>query len=163
DFHFSLAPNGREDLPKVAQFLEIDTDDKLRPREELRKYLRSAMRERFPGELAAMPEAARLDQLIAEVGRQRREADLPEPYRILPNLPLSVYISTNHDNLLEAALAAEETDPLARSIRARYPLPREGVTSPDPLQPRRDPQRVLRRWKEGVDWPESVYQRESDY
>jgi hypothetical protein len=164
ELRFPLSPHGQEDLPQVAHFLEVDQKNEELPRLKLRDYLRRDLLARYGRQLPPEMRQATLEDLITEIGRRRREGNVTDPFRVLANLPLSVYLSTNGDNLLYEALRAEETDPVAVALRKRYEIeaqeqPAQGPTS------RRDPQLVLRRWKDDdeVDWPESVYASEPDY
>src|SRR3989442_10680508 len=75
---------------------------------------------------------------MTEVGRHRRKRDEAEPHRVLANLPLPIYITTNPVNLLAEALSVAGDPP-------------------------KDPQVVLCRWKDEADWPPSIYDREPDY
>jgi hypothetical protein len=133
--NFPMAPYEREDLPQVTQFMEVTQGDSEFPRVALRRHLEQEMEERYANQLPAALAGASLDDLIREVGRQRREQDPTEPYRVLANLPLPIYITTNPDDLLAEALRAEG----------------------------KDPQVVLCRWKTDVDWPLSIYDREPTF
>jgi len=123
-YHFPLAPNAREDLPQVAQFLAIDQSVSL-PVTELRDHLIDALHERLL-ELAdrddePVPDRFRkisrfhrtgglLDELITEVWR-RLHADVADPFVVLAQLPLPLYVTTQPASLLAVALEAEGKRP----------------------------------------------------
>ncbi len=104
-YHFPMAPHDREDLPQVAQYLAIN-QDYIFPRDELIEYLRQEMLARYGPELPADLHQAELNALITAVGTLHRERNPVDPYRILADLPLPIYITTDASNLLETALAA---------------------------------------------------------
>jgi hypothetical protein len=76
-----------------------------------------------------------LDQLINLVGASRRLRDPQEPGKILAQLPLPIYITTNLDNLIGGAL----------------------------VEAGKDPQILLCPWNEYVEQAESIFDREPDY
>jgi hypothetical protein len=135
-YDYPMEAHGRESLPQVAQFLTVNQYDRA-PYDELANYLKQAIRSRYDTSLP--PElhqrSARLDDLILAVGAQRRKADPEDPYRALAELSLPLYITTNYDNLLAAALQ----------------------------EAGKDPQVVLCPWNEQVERLPSVYDREPDY
>ncbi len=135
-YHYPMAPHERESLPQVAQYLAINQDRGF-PFDELEEYLRREIRARYGSDL---PEDLRqgqvqIDQLIQEVGARRRERDPLEPHKVLAQLSLPIYITTNMDNLLVAALKDEK----------------------------KDPQVVLCPWNEYVEQAETIYDSEPDY
>jgi hypothetical protein len=73
------------DLARVAQFLAVDQDDAMYPKERLSKELAS-----LPGPDLSAP---------------------GEPHAVLAALPLPIYITTNYDSSMFDALAAAGKDP----------------------------------------------------
>jgi len=136
-YRFPLAAHVRRDLPQVAQYLVVTQRDPDFPQRELQRYLIREMRSRHADVLAGLPDNASLDQLIQQVGRDRRTRDPSEPFKVLAGLPLPMYVTTNPDNLLTAALT--------------------GVNRP--------PEVDLFHWAtdDEVDWPPSVFERDRDY
>ncbi len=135
-YHYPMAPHERESLPQVAQYLAINQDRGF-PIDELEEYLKREIRARYSGDL---PEdlrqgQAQLDQLIGEVGARRRSRDLLDAHQVLARLPLPIYLTTNMDDLLVAALKEEN----------------------------KDPQVVLCPWNEYVEQTETIYDKEPDY
>ncbi len=104
-YSYPLALSDRDDLAQVAQYLAFHLERKF-PRDELGKYLRSAIWDRYgqdwPPGLNYLN--APLDELVEVVGARRRAADPAEPHKVLAQLPFSIYVTTNPDNLLAAAL-----------------------------------------------------------
>ena len=135
-YHYPMATHERESLPQVAQYLTIN-QYRQAPYDELIEYLESYIQERYQAELPPelSKQRARLDELVSAVGQQRRATLPAEPYKVLAQLPLPIYISTNPDNLLRDAL----------------------------LEAGRDPQVVLCPWNEYIEQVETVYDREPDY
>jgi hypothetical protein len=117
-YHFPMAPQDRDDLPQVAQYLEI-AQDRPFPRSELDLYLRRLLRRRFPVALQALPRAVPLDRLIVEAGRSLQRERPDEPHKLLAALPFPVYVTTNGDSLLTESLRA--TPVSAGSPNAKRP------------------------------------------
>ena len=135
-YDYPMEPYSRESLPQVAQFLAVNQYDRA-PYDELANYLKQAIRSRYNTILPAEfhQRSARLDEMILAVGAHRRQADPNDPYRALAGLSLPIYVTTNYDNLLAAALQ----------------------------EAGKDPQVVLCPWNEQVERLQSVYDREPDY
>jgi WD domain, G-beta repeat len=115
-YHFPMAPHDREDLPQVAQYLAVNQDAKF-PRGELIEYLRREMLSRYGDGLSEVVRGGALDELVREVGSQRRERAPAEPHRTLAELPLSIYITTDVTNLLADALKAAGKEPRVELCR----------------------------------------------
>lgn len=135
-YHYPLAPHERESLPQVAQYLAVNQDRGF-PYDELEEYMQKELQSRFSG---ALPSDLRqghvdLDRLIDIVGAERRAKDQVDPYKVLAQMPLPIYITTNFNNLMASAL--QETG--------------------------KDPQVVLCPWNEYIEQAESIYDREPDY
>jgi hypothetical protein len=111
-YNYPMAPHERESLPQVAQFLSVNQYE-LAPYDELQDYLKQDLRTRYSLELAPeiVNNGASLDQIIEAVGAMRRQRFPAEPYKVLASLPLPVYITTNWNNLLSAALTEAGKDP----------------------------------------------------
>jgi hypothetical protein len=126
----------RESLPQVAQFLTVNQYERA-PYDELEEYLKGVIRTKYveylPSELNQDP--ALLDDLIEVVGNKRWEANPADPYKMLAQLPLPVYITTNANNLMASALKNAG----------------------------KDPQVVLCPWNDYVEQMGSIYDREPDY
>jgi hypothetical protein len=133
-YYFPMAPQDREDLPQVAQYLAVQMGTMF-PRDELGEYLSEEIRSRYgdvlPDDLGDAP----LDELITAAGAWQREQIPAEPHRLLARFPLPIYITTDPSGLLADALLAEG----------------------------RDPQVELCRWNRNVEWLPSVYDEEPNY
>ena len=107
--HFPLAPEDRDDLPQVAQYLAVHQD-----LDYLRDELTRLFRERLvtSGEGPAADRS--LDQLLSSAGARRRAATADEPHRILAALPLPLYLTANPDQLLADALREAGKAPQSR-------------------------------------------------
>lgn len=101
-----------ESLPQVAQYLATYQSPHY-PHSQLRRHLESEVRARYGGPLPADLEHADLPELVAAVGALRRQEDPLDPFYLLAQLPIPVYVNTNADNLLfEALKAVEGKDPV---------------------------------------------------
>ena len=135
-YHYPMAPHERESLPQVAQYLTIN-QYRQAPYDEIIEYLESYIQQRYKDTLPVELQQGRipLEKLITEVGANRRQQLAWEPYKVLAQLPLPIYITTNPGSLLTDAL-------------------REAG---------KDPQVVLCPWNEYIEQSDSIYDREPDY
>lgn len=135
-YHYPLAPHERESLPQVAQYLAVNQDRGF-PYDELDEYMQKALQSRFADNLPAELRQGYvdLDRLIDAVGRERREKDPMDPYKVLAEMPLPIYITTSFNNLMASALQ----------------------------EAGKDPQVILCPWNEYIEQAESIYDREPDY
>jgi len=133
-YHFPMAPHDREDLPQVAQYLSVN-QEYMFPRDELMEYLRRALITRYGDDLLADSQRADLADLLAAVGRLRRERDPDDPHRVLAELNMPIYITTDPSNLLETALRAAGKEPALE----------------------------ICRWNKDIEWLPSIYDDEPDY
>jgi hypothetical protein len=135
-YRYPMAPHERESLPQVAQYLTINQYERA-PYDELEDYLQQAVQRHFhdvlPEELRQR--SARLDDLINAIGAWQRSENPYDPYHVVAQLPLPVFITTNVNNLLASAL--EEVG--------------------------KDPQAVLCPWNDQVEQQDSIFKREPDY
>jgi hypothetical protein len=135
-YHYPMAPHERESLPQVAQYLTINQYQRA-PYDELEEYLQGEIQSRFSDSLPDDLRQGRvpLEKLVEAVGAQMRQDYPYEPHQALAQLPLPIYITTNPDGLLTAALKDAG----------------------------KDPQIVLCPWNEYIEQIESIYDREPDY
>jgi hypothetical protein len=115
-FGFPLDPNGRDSLPQVAQYLAIN-QDQLFVREELIHHLQRKIWERYEDCLSSSLRTASLDELITAVGVQCSETQQADLFRVLAELPLPMYITTNPGELLEETLRLAGKDPVVEICR----------------------------------------------
>ena len=154
DSRFALSPYQREDLPQVAQFLAV-TQGRVHPPKELRR--------RFDAELVR-----RFGTLAGKTVDDRLEAGgTPwEPHTVLAQLPFPLYVTTNPDDQLRRALAAEGRAPRAEVFawhnRPGYEWPRSVFEQESGYEP--TPERPLVYHLFGrLDLPHSIVLTEDDY
>jgi hypothetical protein len=130
-----------DDLSKVAQFLAVVSEDAMSPKEEIQ-------------------------ELFARVAITPDFASQDEPYAILADLPLPIYLTTNYDDFLVQALRVRGKDPVQDfcrwtdrpSLRARpSPFERPEGFIPTPEQP------LVYHLHGLIDLPESLVLTEDDY
>jgi hypothetical protein len=102
-YHFPLAPQDREDLPQVAQYLTV-RHDQVFAFDTLVEQVKSGLLRRYRGEPPPGLAEETISVISAAVGQQQREERAAEPHRVLAGLPLPLYVTTNPDNLLADAL-----------------------------------------------------------
>jgi hypothetical protein len=109
----------KEDLGRVTQYL-VSYHGKPFPRRQLLKTLKENLIERLPEELrpAEPHRGLTLTQLIQAVGWQRLVEDNPnEVHRVLADLKLPLYLTTNPDSFMVEALTAQGNDPVREICR----------------------------------------------
>lgn len=153
-YDFPMAPEDREDLPRVAQYLAVKQQRHL-AKTEWADAMRAALQGQIDASLTGLdmskPEdrdlynricAVReadatqsLDDFITSVADLRQERHPYDPHRVLAELPILVYLTVDPSTLLEKAL--EEAG--------------------------KEPQVAFCRWRSRVEWPSSVYDIEPKY
>jgi hypothetical protein len=95
--------DNRNDLPRVARYLEVNTGARY-PHITLLELLKRDLLERE--KLADRESLAQLalSEVIARVASRHFMEDKDSPHLILAGLPISTYLTTNFDNLMTAAL-----------------------------------------------------------
>jgi CHAT domain/SIR2-like domain len=171
-FRFPMAPHYRDDLPQVAQYLFVDQGPEF-PRDELRRYLRSALLDSYGDELpdqyrGARPEDLSIGRLISEAWQVRHPEGTQDPYAVLAELPIPLYVSAQPWNLLGEALRARGKDPRVEVCRWKR-LEEASWWQPDPELDTPDwAFRVPRSQEEhlalvNAGWPTSVFDRGDGY
>jgi hypothetical protein len=123
NFHFPMAPHYRDDLPQVAQYLSVSQRSLEFPRDELGRYLRAALVERYGDQLPAGDYTGKkvadlpLNKLMSDAWRIRYPAGSLDPYAVLASLPLPLFVTTQPWNMLAEALRAEGKDPQVELCR----------------------------------------------
>jgi hypothetical protein len=134
-----MAPNNREDLAKVTQYLAVYQDVEF-PRWELVRYVQELLRDKYEHELSreelirapyvrqvlqekyANEELDRdelkrqlihpsLDEMINTIGRLKRQTNRADPYQVMAELPFPLYVTTSATSLLEEALIDAHQQP----------------------------------------------------
>jgi hypothetical protein len=123
--HVPLVDPARLDLASVAQYLQVDNEDRAVPRDELRQLLRRCMKKRHG---AALPDldwtAGHPNELIREVGKHiRKTSGGTDNYSRLAALKLPVFVTTAWNGLLEDALREAGKEPVDRHFEWYRPLP----------------------------------------
>jgi hypothetical protein len=128
-YHFPMALHQHENLPQVAQYLDVELRrDYLRDQfvKRLTEEVFERYGERLPELAALAPEQntgrARneiLDELISTVGRRRRQETEHEPHHVLASLNLGLYVTASLSNLLTDALADIGRNPRTEHCRWR--------------------------------------------
>lgn len=131
DFPFT----NRDEMTRVAQYVATSQGEDF-PRYELLDTLIADLTARLPEELRPDDEAETLTELLQTVGWQNLVADDPnEPHRVLADLNLPLYLTTNPDGFMVEALKARG----------------------------REPVRELCCWSEHLDWLDTHLSQEKDY
>ncbi len=112
-----LAARRRGDLPRVLQYLSVK-EKPLAVLPELIEQLHRQVLEIHGGLLPDELRRATLPELMDEAGKLRRR-DPDEPHRVLAELPASIYVTANYDNLLYRALQARGRSPRRLACRWR--------------------------------------------
>ncbi|MET0788255.1 MAG: CHAT domain-containing protein [Cellulomonas sp.] len=135
-YRFPMAPHARESLPQVAQYLAVNQSPTF-PLDELEDFLRRRLVQRYGDQLSPdlVAPGGSLEALIAASWRVVHDQGSTDPYTVLAQLPVPVYITTQPSQLLSSAL--EEAG--------------------------RIPEVEICRWRDGARWPESVFDRDPDY
>ncbi len=137
---FPLSTFYRESLPQVTQYLLVSQDLNTLF-SELMDYFRKSVQSRFPDGLSKelKSNSADLQALLLFAGKQLRKKDPNEQHKVLANLKLPIYITTNADNLMAEALKEAGMDPQVEicpwSDRFSAPSVFEGGYNPTPEKP----------------------------
>jgi hypothetical protein len=128
----------RTDLPAVAQFVEIKEEEPGYPRDRLLPLLAAELVDRERGQERSRFQRLRPSEIIKQIAESHFAADPDEPHLILSSFPLSLYITTNCDNLMSSALRWTGKQPHVEHCRWREDLMPEGYgglrgTSEKPL------------------------------
>jgi hypothetical protein len=108
DFPFT----NRDEMTRVAQYVATSQGEDF-PRYELLDTLIADLTARLPEELRPDDEAETLTELLQTVGWQNLVADDPnEPHRVLADLDLPLYLTTNPDGFMVEALKARGREPV---------------------------------------------------
>jgi hypothetical protein len=140
---YPMASYERDSLPQVAQYLTVSVGSAF-PYRNLGDVIRKELRQRFGGDLPVeyQGDSVPLDDLFtyaANLQRSRRDDD---PYQVLAELPLPIYLTATQDNLLYSAL-------------------KEAASSLKDIK--KDPQAVLCRWNEYTERVRTIYNSEPSY
>lgn len=133
EHNFPMAPNNRDDLPQVAQYVAITKLTKDVACKELIKHLSQELLKRYESKLPeplrsgnktrlSQDEAAQLlSARFSEVGKFLRQSE-DEPHRVFASLKLPLYVSANSDNIMGDALTKEGQNPVVEFCRWNHDL-----------------------------------------
>jgi hypothetical protein len=114
--NFPLEPYRSEYLSQVAQYLAV-TQQPIFPRDDLLDQVRQELLTRYDETLPTEARQGTLEDLLTAVGSARRADNEADPYKVLAELPFSVYITANFTNLLSEALTAAGKQPIIEICR----------------------------------------------
>ncbi len=148
----------RGDLPRVLQYLSVQQKGTgVLP--ELQDQLRRQVLELHGDSLPEELRVASLPRLMDAAGELRRR-DPDEPHRMLAELPASIYVTANQDNLLYRALqAGEDREPRRLVCRWRDSPPKAPALDQEPSERRPAVYHVLGFFGD----PDSLVLTEDDY
>jgi hypothetical protein len=115
-YHVPMAPRDLDDLTQVAQYLAIDQDRNYLVTER-DEYLRIEVLRRFGDELPPSARRCSLDELLAQTRPLLAKQESPDPHRMLADLRLPLYLTSNTDDLLEQALTEAGRPPIVDLCR----------------------------------------------
>ena len=173
NFRFPMAPHFRDDLPQVAQYLQVWQKNIEFPRDELRRYLCNELISQYGDQLdhdyrAARPEDVPLGRLLSDSWRVRHADGAVDPFSVLAELPIPLYVTTQPWNLLADALVAAGREPQVEACRWKE------LQDDDPWGPevdldvpdwafRQDTTPEDRTAARSAGWPTSVFDRRTGY
>jgi CHAT domain/SIR2-like domain len=122
--HFPLSPHEWDDLPRVTAYVSVKETSRFNAIEGYKSQLLADLIRQHrdwlpPAEIPPANKAPKLGKLLSLVGDRLRESQ-DDVFRMLAELPASVYVTTNFDPLLERALKANQKDPQQIATRWRY-------------------------------------------
>jgi hypothetical protein len=167
EFEFPLASHLRDDLPQVAQFVNVKSG-----RETLMDRLTGHMDKQLRSALSTdvADTADSLDQLFAAAW-DARDLTRPDPHEMLAEMPCEIYVTAHPAQLLEHALKAANKDPVSDVCRWNideeadgWPPTVLGADAVDGKPYRPSVERPLVFHVFGVlEWPDTLVITEDDY
>lgn len=120
-FEFPMSPHLRDDLPQVAQYVNVMAgEETLRAtlHRQMAVQLYTAVDSTTPPPPPSVTRGLALDTLFAEVW-DGRSKERPDPHAVLAELPCPIYVTAHPAQLLEHALRAAGKDPVSDMCRWR--------------------------------------------
>jgi CHAT domain-containing protein len=135
-FHYPMMSHEQESLPQVAQYLATKLSLRF-PFKKMQEYLTGRVYNKIEeGVLQNTGKAPiKIEALINKLGTIQRASNPNDPHKLLAELPLPVFITTNADTLLESAL----------------------------LEAGKIPETMLCPWNEYIERAQTVFNHEPDY
>jgi hypothetical protein len=126
---------GKDDLPRVVQYMASSQGEDF-PRYELLDKLMSEFKARLPADLVPSKKLNTLTELVSALDWKALTADDPnEVHRVMAQLNLPLYLTTNPDSFMTEALKAAG----------------------------KQPAREICRWNEALDGLTSLFEEQADY
>ncbi len=94
----------QDDLPRVAQFIETEKGQQTPHDLLVGKVFRNALLAQVENQDQGPLRQLSLSQVMEKIMAHRFHHDRNEPHRILAELPISTYMTTNYDSFMAAAL-----------------------------------------------------------
>lgn len=137
---FPLAPQDKDNLPRVAQYVLTHLSPAYLPI-AVREILHDSILRRYPSVVTPGLAQAKVwsnAQLIQAIGLAHdyyRSANPANPYRQLAKMRLPIYLTTDTTGLTTRALAAEGAEPVVRICPWNKSIPKEIVIFEDTPSP----------------------------
>jgi hypothetical protein len=128
----------RTDFPAVAHFVEIK-EGRFFPHGQLPKILAEDLLERENVAQRHEFKDLKLAEVIDRISQRHFDSDPAEPHRILAELPISTYVTTNCDNFMTAALRWKKRGPIRRTCLWREELNEIPASYSDLLGSQKEP------------------------
>lgn len=133
-YHYPMQAD-REDLPQVAQYLVVDQDTNF-PRDELENTIRRVVHHRYPEAVPKDTSGQPLDEVLTAIADWREARGRDDGHAVLAALPLSIYLTTAVDRLLEHRLTRAGKAPTSALCAWNGDITDEtGEARPDPQRP----------------------------
>ncbi|HYI09917.1 MAG TPA: CHAT domain-containing protein [Thermoanaerobaculia bacterium] len=97
-----------DELPKIAQYLAVNHDDKLYPQYQLTNHLRREVARRAREQGVQLRKDS-LDGMLTEAWKEVAKDN--DPHRVLANLPCALYLTANLSSVLETAIDEAGREP----------------------------------------------------
>jgi CHAT domain-containing protein/SIR2-like protein len=120
--------NNRNDLPRVARFVETINSNKF-PHRALQTIYTDELLEREKEEYRAKLQKVPLPDVISAIAKRYFDADHDAPHRVLADLKISTYLTTTLDNFMSEALKYR-----GRQVRRELLQWQEGASEPPEYQ-----------------------------
>lgn len=111
---YGYPPIGRLNLPRVAQYVEMKVGRNI-PHQLLPKLLSQELLDREQIRERKRLKRLGLTEVIDKIAERHFDRDANEPHRLLAELPVSTYVTTNYDSFMTAALRWQGREPLRRA------------------------------------------------
>lgn len=163
-FKYPMAPYERDSIAKVAQFLSADQAPKF-PYDQLVEYLRTDIQKRYKAQLdeAQLSPSVPINSLMDSIGATRRMQNPEDAHKILAQLPVRIFITTNMNTLLYSALKEQNKEPVVMLCPwNQYTVNKANEMSRDFKEPDEKHPLIFHMFGK-IDEPRSLVLKEDDY